>query len=700
MLLALALFVVAAGPADAGTSLPDDGQLEELLDTEIETDIGRVHQRTADVAGALTVLRGEELRQRGYTSLAQALTLVPGLYQTSDLTTVNLGVRGIIGGAGSAGNLIKVLIDGNPVSFVPTNGNFFGEELIPLEVVERIEVLRSPSSALFGANAFLGVVNIVTRSGDMLRTGALLSGGVGTNRGRLELGGAVVASGSTEGFEALAAFQQYRFDRSGLALPSSSPALQRQGAAPGAAVSQNDVSNPQSIFARLRLSNVAGGQLSAVFTQQRLDASNQFAGFAPLRAASHLTLLNQGLRVEDQRAIGERVDLRTGAEVHRSTWEPSSVNDLGNDGEVAQAAGGAIGFGVSSTASIRLAQTAWLTVGADFTRDQHEILRYGLLRTSPLIRSDGSVALPAGTLIENDPFQSKLLWNLGGLAQGVVKLGSLVTLNAGVRVDGHNIYGLQVSPRAGVVVGAPEVPWSVKLLFNSAFKAPSAVELYGRPLTSFDLTGNASLKPQYTRSFELLGTWRRPLLWSVQLSTFATWADQLVTYVQTTKYFEASNGPGRWFVGGELEAEWTPLRELTVRGNASLAVAVSRPALASDPFDSPLPIAPSIMGHAIIDYSLPFLRGLLVSAQLTVVGPRQSSEANAIERYQRYTLPTYGVLSVNAALMDQRWLGARRTSLRVRVDNVLDTRFVDAGYGGVDLPSLGRTLFFSVTQEL
>ncbi len=693
LLTLLAASVLAEGGAD-------DFQLEDLLDTEIETNIGKVKQRTSDVAGALTVLRGEVLRERGYTSVAQALELVPGFFLVSDLSTVNVGVRGVVGGAGSAGNIVKVLIDGNPVSFLPTNGNFFAEELIPLDVVERIEVLRSPSSALFGANAFLGVINIVTRTGDSLRTGALLTGSVGLLRSNPQLGGSATVSGTVGDFEALASFQQYRWDRSGLALPSSSPALGRTGAAPASAVSADDLSNPQSIFGRLVVSNVAGGRLSVVVSQQQLDSGNQFLGFAPLQPRSHLRLVNQGLRLEDQRSFGDRVDLRTGFDLHRSVWDPASQVDLGNEGELAQAQGGAAGFSVSSTASIRVTERGWLTVGADFTRDGHDVLRYATVRTAPLVRSDGSVALPVGAVQSNDPAQSKLLWNVGGLLQGVVKLGELVTLNAGARIDGHNIYGLQFSPRAGVVVARKGLPFTAKLLFSSAFKAPSAVELYGRPLTSFDLIGNATLKPQYARSFELLGSYRRPLLWSIQASVFATSVEQLVTYLQTTKYFEASNGPARWFFGGELELEWTPLRELAFTASGSLVVPRLDPAAQVSALGAAMPIFPALQGRVAVDWAMAFLRGAHLSAQLRVVGPRLASESNAVELYRGYALPTYAVVSASAALLDQRWLKARKTSLKLRVDNLLDTRFAEAGYGGVDLPALGRSVMFTVSQEL
>ena len=56
-----------------------------------------------------------------------------------------------------------MLIDGHSVAFHSTGGNWLGPELVPLSAIERIEIVRGPASALFGADAFLGVINIKTR---------------------------------------------------------------------------------------------------------------------------------------------------------------------------------------------------------------------------------------------------------------------------------------------------------------------------------------------------------------------------------------------------------------------------------------------------------------------------------------------------------------------------------------------------------
>ena len=73
------------------------------------------------------------------------------------------------GGLGAESGVIKVMIDGRSVAYRTTSGNWLGVELIPLESVAQIEIIRGPASALYGADAFLGVVNIITLKPDDVR---------------------------------------------------------------------------------------------------------------------------------------------------------------------------------------------------------------------------------------------------------------------------------------------------------------------------------------------------------------------------------------------------------------------------------------------------------------------------------------------------------------------------------------------------
>ena len=131
------------------TWISSNEDLESLLDIEVTTST-KSRQRGASAPAVITVITGDEMRARGYTSLADALRQVPGFYDVYDLVQHNVGVRGINGGPRAGGNVLKLMIDGHSVDYRATTANFFGEELIPLEAVDRVEIIY---------NGFISAVN-------------------------------------------------------------------------------------------------------------------------------------------------------------------------------------------------------------------------------------------------------------------------------------------------------------------------------------------------------------------------------------------------------------------------------------------------------------------------------------------------------------------------------------------------------------
>jgi len=116
------------------------------------------------VGASTTVLLGDDMREQGFTNVADALRTVPGV------AVGQSGGRGALTQArirGSESNHVLVLIDGVPVNDF-ANGDFNFADF-PLEDVERVEVVRGPQSGIYGANAHSGLISIVTRSGRGLK---------------------------------------------------------------------------------------------------------------------------------------------------------------------------------------------------------------------------------------------------------------------------------------------------------------------------------------------------------------------------------------------------------------------------------------------------------------------------------------------------------------------------------------------------
>ncbi len=117
-----------------------------------------------DAPASITVISAEEIRGFGYTTLAEALQSVRGLYTTYDRDYATLGVRGF-SSPGVINSRVLVLSDGHSTNESSQGEGYIGHDFdADLSDVERIEVVRGPGSVLYGSAAFFAVVNVVHRT--------------------------------------------------------------------------------------------------------------------------------------------------------------------------------------------------------------------------------------------------------------------------------------------------------------------------------------------------------------------------------------------------------------------------------------------------------------------------------------------------------------------------------------------------------
>ena len=135
--------------------------IEELTQLDITTASRRV-EPLAQVAAAVSVIRGEDIRRAGAANLAEALRLADGIaVARADNETWAISTRGF---NITTANKLLVLIDGRTVYSPVFAGTFWSVQDVPLADIDRIEVIRGPGGAVWGANAVNGVVNIITKS--------------------------------------------------------------------------------------------------------------------------------------------------------------------------------------------------------------------------------------------------------------------------------------------------------------------------------------------------------------------------------------------------------------------------------------------------------------------------------------------------------------------------------------------------------
>jgi len=165
---AAAVALLCVGGADmARAATPNNEYLDmdigQLMNVTVIS-ASKKAQPLSDATAAVFVVTQEDIRRSGATSIPDALAMAPGL-QVAKISASKWSVSSR-GFAGFTSNKLLVLIDGRSVYSPAYSGVFWDAQNVMLEDVERIEVVRGPGGALWGANAVNGVVNIITKKAE------------------------------------------------------------------------------------------------------------------------------------------------------------------------------------------------------------------------------------------------------------------------------------------------------------------------------------------------------------------------------------------------------------------------------------------------------------------------------------------------------------------------------------------------------
>src|SRR6266568_1546080 len=190
--------------------------IEQLMNLQV-TSVSKRPERLSQTASAIQVITQEDIRRSGAASLAEALRLAANLQVAQiDSRQWAISARGF---NGTTANKLLVLIDGRTVYTPLFSGVFWDVQEVPLQDIDRIEVISGPGATLWGANAVNGVINVITKDAKDTQ-GFLLSGGGGTE----QHGFGTVRYGAPLGSSVRARIYGRGFDRDATALPSGQDA--------------------------------------------------------------------------------------------------------------------------------------------------------------------------------------------------------------------------------------------------------------------------------------------------------------------------------------------------------------------------------------------------------------------------------------------------------------------------------------------
>ncbi|HEX4544994.1 MAG TPA: TonB-dependent receptor [Candidatus Acidoferrum sp.] len=167
--------------------------IEDLAKVKVEPVYGasKFLQSVSDSPTSVTVVAAEEIQKHGYRTLAEVLKSIRGFYVINDRNYSYVGVRGF-SRPGDVNARILFLVDGHRINENIFDGAYVGTEFpVDIDLIERIEVTRGPSSSIYGAGAFVAVVNVITKRGRDLGAAEVSTeaGSSESYKGRMTYGG-------------------------------------------------------------------------------------------------------------------------------------------------------------------------------------------------------------------------------------------------------------------------------------------------------------------------------------------------------------------------------------------------------------------------------------------------------------------------------------------------------------------------------
>ena len=564
--------------------------LDELVNLDVSLATGTPKPLKLAPAVA-TVITADDIKRIGAATLDEALQIVSGLtVMPSNFNRMN-SVYSIRGIHTQQNPQVLTLLDGVPIREL-VNGSRHNTFSMSTANIERIEVVKGPGSALYGADAFSGTINIITKKADDL-------GGVqaGVRTGSFGYTDTWFQYGDTiKGWDVTFSFDYMRHDGDTSRIVDKDLQTTLDAAfgtsaslAPGPLETDDRIHDVQ-----FRIANENWGFR---FWKWGQDDGGEGAGGGQILDPVGIENIDNYLADLTYRKPGIMknldMDLRlsynySDQDNYLVIFPPGAVIPIGTDGnaDFASPVGptlftdGFIGFpgGKQQAENIDLSFTFsglsshLLRFGGGYeysAMDAKERKNFGpgVLNVLPLPPvQNGTLTDVTGTQFIFMDDKDRTNWHL--LLQDEWSFAENWELTAGVRYDDYSDFGSTINPRLALVWDT-RYNLVTKLLYGRAFRAPSFGELYfiNNPLS----LGNEDLEPEIIDTVELAFNYKPTENFYTTLSLFAYEIDGLINYVQdpgqTTK--TAQNAYDQEGQGFELEADWLITESLHAHGNFS-----------------------------------------------------------------------------------------------------------------------------------
>ncbi len=626
------MLLLCAATASAQQETRDlaGASLEELGNIQIYS-ASKHMQGAREAPSSVTVITAEEIQEYGYRTLADILQSVRGFYVTYDRDYSFVGVRGF-GRLGDWNSRVLVLIDGHRTNDNILGQNMVGSEfLVDVDMIERVEIVRGPSSSLYGADAFFAAINVITRKAAQVK-GVELSfapASFGTYQGRASYGK------KYEGADILLSSTFYNRQGQTLFFPVFDTPATNNGI-----TSNTDYESLEHAIATV---SYRGFTLQGLFSARDKGVPTGYFDSLFNDPRTKNLDYHQYFDLSYEHTLGQKwnLTLRTSYDQARLQGPVVYPTELAADPT-----------NVDTYAFRGNWWTSEATLSGILLKKHTIVLGTEIIDN---LRQDQSDARTVPIAFIPDPGSSSI-WAFYG--QDEFAITHQFSLSAGVRYDHYSDFGGTANPRLGLIYHVFR-PTTLKLLYGSAFRAPEPFET--NPDFGVFYDSNLRLQPEKIHSVEAVIEQAIGAHFDLSGNVFQNRIFNLISLETNPSDGQAvyENSGGAKAIGMEVELDG---RVADVEGQASYSYtdaedAVTRQILTNSP-----------QNLAKLNMSVPLVqRKLFASLDAQYTSARQTLAGSSVSGFAVFNVTLLG-----------HTLG-KHIDLSASVYNILDKKYFDPG---------------------
>lgn len=561
----LGLFQAQTVYADTSASVEQllSFSMDELMMAKVKISTN-TEQALSKAPSVVSVITAEDIKATGATNLTEILQSVPGVYIRTNL----FGFRPQMTFRGAATTQTLLMVNGTPIRDLMWSTGIFWKGLTT-NMIERVEIIRGPGSALFGSDASAGVINVITKT-----AGRIVQSEAGARAGGFDTqAGWVQSGGNWNGFDI--GFTAERSHTDGhnpfIAVDGQTSKDKAFGThvsyAPGNAYYGYDNED-------VRFSIGKGNwRLLADYVRQ----SNQGIG---LTGAGVLDPLTRGSNSRTDTALlynnealakdwGLNAELRyyhlayTSGDDGFQERPPGYTDATGTypSGFINQMRSAQRGFSLEASGQYYGLKTQAIRLGGGYKSDNlYFVEQFINLGTGP----NGNALQAGGPLVNVSdspyafvPEKTRQISYL--FLQDVWTLSNDWELTAGARYDHYSDFGGSLNPRLALVWQSTD-RLTTKMMYGQAFRAPSYLELYSLTAAT---KPNPDLTPERSRTWDLSFSYSASKDLTLGLDLYRFEQFNLIAADSSNQFQNTGNNTA---LGVELEAQWQATKTLRVSG--------------------------------------------------------------------------------------------------------------------------------------